>query len=303
MYRRVFQYVFGILPIAYVVGNLCFWIVPVTILSAVKAVVPIRHVRTAIYWLLVWIYALAVRCNDFLFFSLLRIRLDVRGLDEILSYQSYVVIANHQSWNDIFILQHLLTHPPATVKFLVKRELMYLPIINLICWAYDYPFLRRYSREGLQHHPERRGEDIRTIGGVVERLGRSPAVIVNLVEGTRFSPAKARTRRSPYAHLLLPKAGGFVYILCAMGHRLHGVIDLTIVYDCPSPSFWGFVSGSCRRIVVRAKETPLSDIFGPQPADGEEFDAAAVVSWLNTAWARKDKQINGIRRYLALDSS
>lgn len=293
------RYIFGVLPLLYIVGNLFFWIVPAVTLSAVKAVIPVRQVRDAIYWLLVWIYGLAVWCDDFLLFSLLRIRLDVRGLGDILPSESHVVVANHQSWNDIFILQHLLTHPPAAVKFLVKRELRYLPIIGWICWAYDYPFLRRNSGQILQDHHKRGRGDIQAIGSAMERLGRSPAAFINLVEGSRFSPAKARARKSPYDHLLSPKAGGFVYMLRTMGQRLHGVIDLTIVYDCQKPLFWGFMSGTCRHVVVRAKRTPVGEIFGSETADGE-VDANAIVSWLNAAWKEKDQEITAIRRELGL---
>jgi 1-acyl-sn-glycerol-3-phosphate acyltransferase len=285
----------------YVAANLCFWIIPVTVLSVVKAVIPLGRVRAAVYWLLVWIYALAVRCDDFVLFTLLGIRVDVSGLGEIHPSQSYIVIANHQSWSDIFVFQHLLTHPPAAVKFLVKWELRYLPIVGLVCWAYDYPFLRRHSKQILQDRPDLRGNDIRTIRSAMEKMGRSPAAVVNLVEGTRFSPAKARARQSPYRHLLPPRAGGLAYILRTMGDRLSAVVDLTVVYDCPRPLFWGLMSGTCRRIVVQAKRTPVTDILGERDDQGEAA-AEAVVSWLNTAWKEKDEKIGTIRRDLGLNS-
>ena len=56
-------------------------------------------------------------------------------------------------------------------------------------------------------------------------------------------------RRIP---LLKPKAGGMALALNAMGDKFQAVLDLCIVYPDGIPTFWHFLQGKVRRIVVRA---------------------------------------------------
>src|SRR3546814_11538901 len=62
------------------------------------------------------------------------------------------------------------------------------------------------------------------------RFRDPPVAVMNFVEGTRFTALKHQAQRSPYRHLLRPKAGGVAQVLSAMGELLHGVLDVTIVY-------------------------------------------------------------------------
>jgi hypothetical protein len=75
---------------------------------------------------------------------------------------------------------------------------------------------------------------------------------MNFVEGTRFTPAKHAAQRSPYKHLLKPKAGGLAAALHALGDRFDSLLDVTIVYPDGTPTFWHFLrsggsSGKPRR--------------------------------------------------------
>jgi len=180
---------------------------------------------------------LAVWCDDLLLLHIMGIELDVTGLKKQYPEKFYIVTANHQSWNDILILQHLFNRRAPVLKFLVKREVIYLPLVGLICWAYGYPFLRRYAVKGRKGEGEQRHRDLAVLEKAFDRFMRYPGTVINFVEGTRFTPAKARRQKSPYKYLLKPKAGGLTTMLGLLGDRVGGVIDVTIVYDGEDPTF------------------------------------------------------------------
>ena len=74
---------------------------------------------------------------------------------------SCLVIANHQSWVDIFVLQYHLNRRLPLLRFFIKRELFWIPVFGQCCWALDFPFMRRHSAAYLARHPERRSDDLR----------------------------------------------------------------------------------------------------------------------------------------------
>jgi 1-acyl-sn-glycerol-3-phosphate acyltransferase len=53
------------------------------------------------------------------------------------------VNCNHQSWVDIFVLQNVLRGRIPLLKFFLKQQLIYVPVIGLAWWALDFPFMRR----------------------------------------------------------------------------------------------------------------------------------------------------------------
>jgi len=238
-----------------------------------------------------WLYNLAVWCDDLLLWRIMGIKLEIRGIWKDYSKKFYIVIANHQSWSDVFVLQHLFNGRAPLLKFLVKRELIFLPIVGLVCWAYGYPFLRRHSVKGRKMDGGQFQSDVSVLKKALERFIRTPASVINLVEGTRFSPAKARSQKSPYHYLLKPKAGGMTTMLALLGDRVGAIVDVTIVYDCEHPTFWNFLGGECRRILV--KVTVYSAEKMPPVLDYE-----SVTTWINRVWGKKDLEIGALRQSL-----
>ena len=285
------SYLKGILSFLCIVANLCFWLVPLVFLTLLKSIIPARRFQDLLSWLMVWIWTLAVWCDDPILFRIIGIRIEVEGLAEKYPEKFYLIIANHQSWNDILILQHLFNRKAPVLKFLVKRELLYLPIVGLICWAYDYPFLTRRSIKGSESSQGRSPWDSRRLEKALEKFSRYPASVVNLVEGTRFTREKASTHNSPYKHLLKPRAGGLATILGLLGNRISAILDVTIVYDCPHPSFWSFLRGKCSKVIVRVKEQAPEKI-----SRVSDFDTLA--EWLKGVWEKKDLEIERIRQDL-----
>lgn len=158
--------------------------------------------------------------------------------------KSYLLICNHQSWIDILLLAEVFHRRAPFPRFFLKRELLWVPVIGLGCWALEMPFMRRHSKESLRANPALRDEDLKTTRKFCERYRDSPVTVVNFVEGTRFSEVKRVARGSPYQHLLRAKAAGTRVALDAMGEQFAGIIDLTIAYR-PSkhPILWSFLIG------------------------------------------------------------
>lgn len=222
------------------------------------------------------------------------IKWDIR-LPEGLSYQkNYLVCCNHQSWVDIIVLQHVFNRRIPFLRFFLKQQLLWVPLLGGAWWALDYPFMKRYSKEYLEKHPEKRGEDLRTTQKAMEKFKGSHFSILNFLEGTRFTPFKHDKQRSPYKHLLLPKSGGFAFALSAMKDQLHSILDVTIVYPHGAVSMGQAMKGRLKEVVVHVREIalPVSLMNGNYLEDAEFREK--VQTWIRELWTEKDQLITQI---------
>lgn len=219
-----------------------------------------------------------------------RTRWEVDFPEDIRRDEGYVVLSNHQSWVDVFAVQRVLRGRTPFVKFFLKRELFFLPLLGQAWWALDYPFMRRYDKKKIEEKPERRHRDIRTTRRALERARGVPTAVLNFVEGTRFSWQKHKEQGSPFRHLLRPKAGGVAHAITALGDQVRHVLDVTIFYPDARRSFWDFVSGRMQRIVVRVRRVPVPHDLAAaydMSAEGRERFRA----WLEELWAEKDREL------------
>ena len=292
------RHLLGIPAFIYLVLNLTIFIGPVILLALIKLAAPLRMVRRAAYYCLSKIYGMAVAVDVFLFRHIIRVDIDETGLEDLRPDRDQLVIVNHQSWADILLVQNLLHRRAPIPKFIAKLEVLYLPFIGLICWAYEYPLVRRYGRAYVQKHPEKAGADLRILEKHFARPDLSLSSIINFVEGARRIPAKVARKKPPYKHLLTPKAGGLTSLIQALGNRVPDILDLTIVYEGGPPIFWDLMSGRARRIVVRARRIPLCDWFPQYSQDGFRPGYEDVAERLNMLWREKDDEIARIREEL-----
>lgn len=142
------------------------------------------------------------------------------------------------------MLQSILIDKTPVIKFIVKRELLYLPLIGLICWAYEYPMVHRRSFQPDSKQGHNRTSDRELLENKLSDIRRNPAAIINFAEGTRFSRLKRETFGSPYQHLLKPRAGGLFFILNTFGTQLDELLETTISYDCREPVFFDSWEGT-----------------------------------------------------------
>lgn len=73
-------------------------------------------------------------------------RWHIKGLEGLDYEHSYLVTSNHQSWVDIMVLQYVLNKRIRPLKFFLKQELIWVPVIGLAWWALGFPFMKRYSK-------------------------------------------------------------------------------------------------------------------------------------------------------------
>jgi 1-acyl-sn-glycerol-3-phosphate acyltransferase len=274
--------------------NTCFWCAALFAVALVKLALPAKPARAATDRLLNAIAHQWIACNSGWMRLTQRTRWDVDGLQALEPGGWYMVGANHQSWADIFVLQHLLNRRIPLLKFVLKQQLIYVPVIGLAWWALDFPFMRRHSQAYLERHPEKRVEDLEATRRACEKFALVPTSVMNFVEGTRFTANKHDAQNSPYRHLLKPKAGALAQALSVLGERFNSYLDITIVYPKGAPTFWQFLCGSVPEIVVRARRRPIPPEFrSDEYASDLEF-RKAVEHWLQDLWREKDLQIDAL---------
>ena len=154
-----------------------------------------------------------------------------------------MVISNHQSWIDIITLQTVFNRKIPFLKFFIKKELIWVPIMGPAWWALDFPFMKRYSPEFLAKKPHLKGKDIEITRIACSKFKTMPVSVMNFVEGTRFSENKHYRQRSPYNNLLKPKAGGTGFVLTIMGEQLNSILNITIKYTGEDKKFWSLLCG------------------------------------------------------------
>lgn len=268
--------------------------VPIFALAIVKFLVPMQVVRTFLSRVLILIGESWIGTNGFVFRLITRIKWQVEGLEDLRYEGHYLVLCNHQSWVDIPVLQKIFNKRLPFLKFFLKKELVWVPVLGLAWWALDFPFMQRHSKELLERKPELKGSDLATTRKACERFRHITVSVMNFVEGTRLTDAKHAQQASPYMHLLKPKAGGVGFVLGAMGDILKEVIDVTIVYPEGRPNFFGMLAGRMRVVKVFVRELPIPrDLVG---GDYENDPACRerVQAWTSGLWKEKDAMIGRI---------
>ena len=118
------------------------------------------------------------------------VKVEVEGLDHLPPGEPAIVVANHESWFDVFAL---VVHLPVDYRFVGKVELTRIPFFGRSWLACGHIAIDRSDRQKAI-------ESLREAG---ESLRRDGAVVVMFPEGTR----------SPDGRLLPFKKGAFVLAL------------------------------------------------------------------------------------------
>lgn len=264
---------------------------PLFVVAFLKWLLPFRAAREFCAALLVRLAESWIAVNAALIVGFTPTKIHADGLQGLRNDGHYLVLANHQSWVDIIVLQTVLNRRMPFLRFFLKSQLVWVPLLGLAWWALDFPFMKRYSRKQLSRRPELAGKDVESTRRACEKFKGIPVSIMNFVEGTRFTPAKSTRQASPYVHLLKPKAGGVAFVLDAMGSALHSVVDVAIVYPAGIPTMLDLVSGRIPEVRVRITERAIpAALLGIS----YESDSAARVlfqRWVNSMWVEKDEVI------------
>ncbi|CAM2885929.1 acyltransferase [Moritella viscosa] len=281
------SFIRGCLAFTFWVINLLFWATPIIILSPIK-LLPIKNIQSICSSLLVCCASSWIRVNVIIerLIHPVNIHLHSKGI-ELSEKEWYMVLANHQSWVDILILQRVLNKKIPFLKFFLKKELIFVPFLGIAWWALDFPFMRRYSTTQLKKNPKLRGKDIEVTRKACAKFKSSPVSVMNFVEGTRLTTEKHNKQNSPFKHLLKPKAGGLAFALSALGDHIHKIVDVAIYYPGQTPTFWQYLCGEVKNVHVHIR---VSDIDDKMRGDYQK-DRAFKIGFqqhLNQLWIEKD---------------
>ncbi|WP_028107964.1 acyltransferase [Ferrimonas futtsuensis] len=272
--------------------NIALWSSLILMLALLKLVLPIPAVRLKLtamangcmrYWVIL---------NHATFGLTTRTRWNITGLDDRLSTRGwYLVLSNHMSWADIFVVSIVLRDKIPMLKFFLKHQLVYIPLMGMACWALDMPFMRRYSKSQVAKNPKLKGKDIETTRKACAKFRDTPTSVINFIEGSRLTPEKHKRQRSPYRYLLKPKAGGIAFAMATLGDQFRHVVDLTIVYPgARNKIMASLLGGELETIAVDVRVLPMSEV--PQgDYDRDKEYRVEFQRWLNVLWQEKDHKI------------
>jgi 1-acyl-sn-glycerol-3-phosphate acyltransferase len=274
-----------------VVTSTVVHVVPLLVTALLKALLPWRRFRITCNSVLTGIAESWIAVNTFLVDRFSGARFHVSGAEDVRSDGHYLVLANHQSWVDILVLQKVFNRRIPLLRFFLKRELFWVPLLGLAWWALDFPFMGRHTRAEIARNPELGRRDMEATRRACEKFSEIPVAIMNFVEGTRFTAEKHARQDSPYRHLLKPKAGGVAYVLDAMGEALHGIIDVTIAYPGGRPTMIDLMAGRVPAVHVSVRQRALPAEI-PGRGDGDERAVRArFQQWMNGIWREKDEEL------------
>ena len=267
-------------------------VVPLLLVAVIKALLPFQALRQASNPLLTGIAENWIGVNSWMLARLTDTRVVVQGDGALDNAGHYLVIANHQSWVDILILQFVSNRRIPLLRFFLKRQLFWVPLLGLAWWALDFPFMGRYTKKQIARNPALAGRDIEATRRACEKFRSIPIAIMNFVEGTRFTQAKHDAQGSPYRHLLKPKSGGVAFVLDAMGSGLHGILDISIAYPGGIPTMMDLIANRVPEVRVLVRPRPLpADLMHGDYQNDRAF-RARFQQWMNGVWQDKDADLS-----------
>lgn len=284
----------GLTTIILLLCNMFLWGTLILLGGLVKLVMPTKPSRTRMVLALAWLAEHWVAGNDAIFDLMLPTKWDISGIDDVRRDGHYLLMSNHISWVDIFALFRAFHRQTAFIRFFLKHQLIWSPIVGQACAALEFPFMHRYSPEYLAKHPEKRGKDLETARRLCRRYRFIPVTILNFVEGTRFSREKHADQDSPYRHLLRPRVGGVAFALASLGEYLDAMFDVTLAYPRHDATMWEFVSGKIETVTIRARrlDVPAEFMTSAVTEPGDVRERFKV--WIDQRWREKDAQLDAL---------
>ena len=271
--------------------NTIFWFIPILFLAIVKLVVPLPSLRRGITRVLMAIGENWISVNSAILLTFASIDWQARGLQNLRKNEWYLIMVNHQTWVDILVLQKVFNQRIPFLKFFIKQQLIWFPLLGIAWWAMDMPFMKRFSPSYLAKNPHMKGQDLRRTRKACEKFRHTPTSVINFLEGTRFSVEKRDKKNSPYQHLLVPRAGGFAIAMSSMGSLFGAILDVTLVYPKGAAKFWDMCCGTDVPVTVDVKERPVEEWLLARNYEEDREFRRRVHRWLGEIWQEKDELI------------
>ena len=272
--------------------------IPVFVLAFVRLILPFGPVLSFVDRINQAVFYLWISNNAFLMWLTNRIKWDIQGADIEKIKGSCFIISNHVTWTDIVMLGQIYRGKIPITKFFLKHSLIYIPILGQACYSLGMPFLRRYSRNELLKNPKLKTKDIDATRKACQNLLQHPSTLVNFVEGTRFTPEKAKAQQSQYRHLMPPKAASLAIALGLIGPHIDCLLNTTLVYpgEHKGSIFMEMLCGRLKHVIARVevmdKETINAHMVGDYLQD-KQFKHTFTM-YLRQLWQRKDDLIESL---------
>ena len=263
----------------------------ISLLAIFKLLLPGARARNTMTHWLSSLGELWVSFNRFLIGFYRHLEWDVEMPEGISHKGRYLVFCNHQSGVDILALQHCLNRKAPFGRYLLKHQLIWVPILGIAWWALDMAFLRRYSKQELLKNPSLRGKDLENAARACEKLKHIPVSMMTFPEGTRFTEEKRKRYGSPYQHLLRPKSGGVGQVLYSFDDALDSLVDVTLCYPQGTPTVWQFISGQVKIISVRVQLRPIPANLRGRNFRDEPVARNDLKNWLGEIWNEKENYL------------
>ncbi|MCS5563608.1 MAG: 1-acyl-sn-glycerol-3-phosphate acyltransferase, partial [Oleiphilaceae bacterium] len=127
----------GILAVLLILINTLLFLPLLLLVALAKLIVPVLPFRKACTIVLNAIAWYWIGFNNTLMNLLHRVEWDVRGAEELSKEHWYFVTCNHQSWADIPAIQYVLNSKIPLLKFFLKKQLIWVPLLGVAWWALD----------------------------------------------------------------------------------------------------------------------------------------------------------------------
>jgi len=289
--KKTFRNLRGLAVFSGLTVNTVIWFIPIFLFAILKLLVPVNSFRRVMTQ---WIMAMGeswVSWNAVILALKSSNRVDTRGLEGLKREDWYLVIANHQTWVDIIALQVVLNRRIPFLKFFIKQQLIWFPLLGIAWWAMDMPFMKRYSKSYLAKYPEKKGKDFEATRIACGKFRNTPTTVINFVEGTRFTPEKKIRRNSPFKYLLPPRAGGVALALTSMGNVFDSVLDISIAYPNGVVQFWALCCGEFSGVIIDINKRPVEKWMVDGDYENDREYRGRFHRWLTQIWQEKDEQI------------
>jgi 1-acyl-sn-glycerol-3-phosphate acyltransferase len=294
LFNKLLGQLNAVLALCILIVTTTLGFIPILFFGCLK-LIPNKYIKTFCTLAVDEMVTIWCSVNNWYVDKIQKMHLDINGLDNLHQNNWYLVVANHQSWLDIVILQRIFNRKIPVLKFFIKDQLKWVPLLGFSWWAMGCPFMKRYSKEYLAKKPHRKGKDLLATRKAIETFKRTPASIMNFIEGTRFTLNKKLQQESPYTHLLKPKAGGISFIISSMGQQITSILDVTIVYSEKKHSIWDFLCKRVRSAKIYIRQIPIPSKFTSNDLLENQQIQNEFKEWLNQQWTEKDKLIASLQ--------
>jgi 1-acyl-sn-glycerol-3-phosphate acyltransferase len=297
------RHLVGVLSFAVVALNVLLWVTLIH-LFAIGLLIPSDRVYGWVERAVNKCFSNWVSTNDWWFRHMLGLRWDLDTNLERDFSRPHLLIANHRSWVDVFLILSQMNGRLTLPRVFMKSSLRWLPLIGSATYIMGFPQVKRYSKELIAKKPHLAGKDLQTTRKACERFKRYPNNLLSFVEGTRFTDKKHQQQQSPYQTLLKPRARGIAYVLEALPGHFDHIVDFTIYYPQAQHSFWDLLTGRLQQATIRVHTVPLPTQFQQLDFHPAEKDKPVFFAWFNQYWTEKDQRLLALQhKSCLLDST